>query len=114
MKKVLAFMLILCLALGVFAGCGGQNQETTDNGGEQAAEDNVLRLMWDAQMGTDTIFESPWRDLQCLYPYMVFDSLFSYEADGTIVYKLAESHTVSADGLVYTFTIRGGVTWSDG
>lgn len=107
MKKIAAVLLCLCLMLGVMSGCKGNDEK-----GKTA--DDTLRLMWTAQIGTDSIFESPWRDLQCLYPYMVFESLFSYEADGSIVYKLATDHTVSEDGLTYTFTIREGVKWQDG
>lgn len=36
------------------------------------------------------------------------------EVDGKPVYAVADSHTVSEDGLVYTFHIREGVKWSDG
>lgn len=42
-----------------------------------------------------------------------FLSLYTEAADGTIIPGAAESHTVSDDGLVYTFTIRDH-TWSDG
>ncbi len=40
----------------------------------------------------------------------------SYDADGNVVLspELAESYTISADGLVYTFTLRKGLKWSDG
>lgn len=105
MKKILALLLCVVMLAGSLAGCSG--------GGAKDYSD-YLKLMWKAQMGTDSIFESPWRDLQCLYPYMVFDSLLSYEADGTVVYKLAADHTVSDDGLTYTFKIRDGVKWHDG
>jgi oligopeptide transport system substrate-binding protein len=39
-----------------------------------------------------------------------------YDADGNIVLgpELAESTDLSADGLVYTFTLRKGLKWSDG
>lgn len=108
MKRIAAILLCLCLMLGLLSGCNN----TSGNGGD--TDENVLRLMWTAQIGTDSIFESPWRDLQCLYPYMVFEPLVSYEADGTVVPKLATEHSVSEDGLTYTFTLRDGVKWHDG
>jgi oligopeptide transport system substrate-binding protein len=51
--------------------------------------------------------------------HAVFDTLVDYEpavgASGlALVPRLAERWTVSADGLVYTFTVRAGVTYSDG
>ncbi|MEE1825424.1 ABC transporter substrate-binding protein [Streptomyces sp. BE20] len=44
----------------------------------------------------------------------VLESLVSLAPDGTVKPWLAESWTVSPDGLTYTFTLRTGVTFSDG
>ncbi len=42
-----------------------------------------------------------------------FDNLIEYDSEGTMRPALAESWTVSDDGLTYTFKIRQGVTWVD-
>lgn len=42
-----------------------------------------------------------------------FDCLLEYDIEGIQQPALAESYTVSDDGLVYTFKIREGVTWVD-
>ncbi len=42
------------------------------------------------------------------------EGLLSYSADGQLVAGAAESWEISADGLVYTFTIRAAARWSDG
>lgn len=42
------------------------------------------------------------------------DGLITYNADGDRIPRMAESWTISDDGLVYTFDIREGVKWSDG
>ncbi|GAA2002338.1 ABC transporter substrate-binding protein [Nakamurella flavida] len=44
----------------------------------------------------------------------VYETLVSQDQSGAIVPKLAESWTVSPDGLTYTFQLRSGVTFSDG
>ena len=45
----------------------------------------------------------------------VYESLFKFKEDNTdIVPSLAESYTVSDDGLVYTFKLRQGVKFHDG
>ncbi|MFF2615900.1 ABC transporter substrate-binding protein [Kitasatospora sp. NPDC058046] len=44
----------------------------------------------------------------------VLESLVAIAPDGTVKPWLAESWTVSPDGLTYTFTLRSGVTFSDG
>lgn len=42
-----------------------------------------------------------------------YDSLMEYDCEGTLQPALAESYTVSDDGLTYTFKIRQGVKWVD-
>lgn len=44
----------------------------------------------------------------------VFDTLVEPDENLEMVPSLAESWTVSDDGLTYTFTLRDGVTWHDG
>jgi oligopeptide transport system substrate-binding protein len=43
-----------------------------------------------------------------------FEGLMGYDADGKLVPAAAESYTVSDDGLVYTFKLRGDGVWSNG
>jgi peptide/nickel transport system substrate-binding protein len=40
--------------------------------------------------------------------------LVSVGPDASILYEMAKSHTVSADGKTYTFTLVDGLTWHDG
>ena len=44
----------------------------------------------------------------------VFEGLTRFQADGAVVAGLAESWDISANGLVYTFKLRSGVTFHDG
>ncbi|MBM9466165.1 ABC transporter substrate-binding protein [Nakamurella leprariae] len=44
----------------------------------------------------------------------VYETLVTLDDDGALVPALASSWEVSADGLTYTFTLRDGVTFSDG
>ena len=46
--------------------------------------------------------------------YNVYEGLVKLDNDGTIMPLLAESWTVSDDGLVYDFQLQEGVTFSDG
>lgn len=45
--------------------------------------------------------------------YMIYDTLFATDADGNIRPQMAEGHSVSADQLVHTITLRDGLTWHD-
>ena len=42
-----------------------------------------------------------------------FDGLLEYDVEGVLQPALAESYTISEDGLTYTFKIREGVKWVD-
>ena len=42
-----------------------------------------------------------------------YDSLYTYDAENVLQPALAESYTVSADGLTYTFKLRPGLSWVD-
>jgi peptide/nickel transport system substrate-binding protein len=44
----------------------------------------------------------------------VFEGLTRFMGDGSVVPGLAESWEISADGTVYTFNLRSGVTFHDG
>jgi oligopeptide transport system substrate-binding protein len=44
----------------------------------------------------------------------LFEGLMSQDADGNDIPGAATGYTVSEDGLVYTFTLREGMLWSDG
>jgi oligopeptide transport system substrate-binding protein len=47
------------------------------------------------------------------YIVEIFSGLVSFDKDLNIIPDIAESYTVSPDGLVYTFTIRGNVEFHD-
>lgn len=45
---------------------------------------------------------------------LIYDGLIKYDGDLNLVGELAESWTVSPDGLTITFNLRQGVKWHDG
>jgi len=44
----------------------------------------------------------------------LFEGLYTYAPDATPTLGVATGHTVSDDGLIYTFTLREDARWSDG
>lgn len=44
----------------------------------------------------------------------MYDTLLWQDGQGNVLPWLAESHSVSADNMTYTFQLRSGLTWSDG
>ncbi len=127
MKRLFSILLTVMLLASVVA-CGAPAADTTAPvaegtapaeeaapAAESAADDGTLKLMWHQRSGIDTLFEAPFVDKQCLYPYMVFDPLVSISGkDATVVPKLASEYAVSDDGTVYTFTLRDNVKWQNG
>jgi len=45
---------------------------------------------------------------------LVYSGLMRATADGTLINDLAESYSISEDGLLYTFTLKEGLTFHDG
>lgn len=45
---------------------------------------------------------------------MMFTGLVALSSDGKVTDQLASNHTISSDGLTYTFTLRPNLTFSDG
>ncbi|MEO8245512.1 MAG: peptide ABC transporter substrate-binding protein [Chloroflexota bacterium] len=65
------------------------------------------------QIGTlDPAFISDAADVQLLL--QLYAGLTRLDEEGTVYPSLADSWTVSDDGLTYTFTLREGLTFSDG
>ncbi len=46
--------------------------------------------------------------------YNVFQGLFAFDSNGDVINGIAESYTVSDDGLKWTFKLKENVKWSDG
>jgi peptide/nickel transport system substrate-binding protein len=103
--------LLLAVAL-VVAGCGSNSTSTSSPSGAPVNGGSIV-------YGAD-------REPTCLDPHNLgdmpqtyvarqyLDSLVSERPDGTVVPWLADSWTISPDGLVYTFRIKQGVKFHDG
>ncbi|WP_152664560.1 ABC transporter substrate-binding protein [Devosia geojensis] len=66
--------------------------------------------------GPAQFFEVPWQNLGIwVHNKFAFDTIL--EADGTLTPiggELADTYSVSEDGLTFTFTLKDGLTWHDG
>ncbi len=45
---------------------------------------------------------------------MIYDTLFSLDADGNIQPQMVDTVTRSEDGMMVTLTLRDGLMWHDG
>lgn len=139
LKKLFTLMLVFALVFSLFVGCGDNNTANTNNENvateNNATENNTTENDTEEATETETETTEPAEEvvfnwnlgatIETLDPGLnaavnsghvinnTFEGLMR-EVDGKPVYAMAESHTVSDDGLTYTFTIRDGVKWSDG
>jgi peptide/nickel transport system substrate-binding protein len=100
----LAFTLLLAALLGV--GADSADAQTPKKGG-------VLRIgnlgeppSLDPHWGTQTITE--------VLANHIYEGLYALDEGYRPIPMLAESHSVSRDGLVYTFKLRRGITFHNG
>lgn len=115
MKKIIAMLLAMCMVIGLCA-CGGGSSSSSSN--ESAAVDTVSD---DAgitvQIGPNPETLDPALNSSVDGGNMLvtlFETLLIIDENLEVVPGQAESYQVSDDGLVWTFTMRDGLKWSDG
>ena len=127
MKKVMSLLLGGAMLAGMLAGCGASGSGAAASAGSTApataataasataAGAKTLRIAWTADIQTMDVDKTT-ADYEI--PLNIFDRLFEIKlnADGTteIVKSLVDDYTLSDDGLTYNFTLKSGVTFSDG
>lgn len=112
MKKLLLGMLALLMCLSISA-CGSKDTTTTDTTTTTETGAKVLRT----NVGYDPDSFDPQASNvleNAIICNQIYDYLYREDVDGNFVPSLAESYTVSDDGLVYTFTLKEGLTFADG
>ena len=122
--KLLALLLLASLLSAVLSGCGDGSaaqapEDGQTNGSTAAAEpsdahpneitvgiaqdlDNSLDPHKTVKAGTREVM------------FNVFEGLMKPTPDGDLIPAVAESYVISDDQLVYTFTIREGITFHNG
>ncbi|MCL2565060.1 MAG: ABC transporter substrate-binding protein [Defluviitaleaceae bacterium] len=121
-KKAFSFFTALVLVIAMIAGCtpsqqgqGGQGTAQPGDTTQPAAErrDHIV-LAQTSDVGTFNPFlTGTMTETRVLYN--IYDALIrAHVVTGEMVPYIAESFTVSDDGLVFTFNIRQGVTFHNG
>ncbi|MCH4890379.1 peptide ABC transporter substrate-binding protein [Acidaminobacter sp. JC074] len=130
MKKLLTMMFVLGLIFSLFVACSSDTANVEENEGTETVEENntsetlveeeeeesnePVVLNWNLGATIETL--DPGLNAATNAGHVINNSYegLMREVDGKPEYAMADSHTVSEDGLVYTFHIREGVKWSDG
>lgn len=111
MKKILSILTALLVTVSILAGCGPKGNNAGDTDTQEPAKESVLR--WN--LGSDPKTLDPQLNSASDGGDVLtntFEGLMR-DVNGKLVPGMAESYTVSDDGLVYTFTLRDA-KWSDG
>ena len=101
----LALVIILLLT-----SCAGGAATTPPSADSEPA---VLRIGWKGSPDTLNPAMAFLTDSYTIFN-LVYDTMYELELDNTFTMSLAEAVETSADGKVWTYTIRPGVTWHDG
>ncbi len=109
-RRLLSLITVLLLA-----GCAGSatpSSTPTTEAGTTAAP-SILRIGWKGAPDTLNPGMAFLTDAYTIFN-LVYDTMYELKLDNTFTLSLAEAVTTSADGTVWTYTIRQGVTWHDG
>src|SRR5215813_1005744 len=81
--------------------------------GPALAQNKVLRYV---QNGNLTILDPIWTTAYVTrdHGYMIYDTLFSSDENNAVKPQMVDKYSVSADKLLWTFTLRDGLEWHDG
>lgn len=78
-----------------------------------SADQKVIRAVIDADVKViDPVASTAYSTRT--FGYMVYDTLFSRDANGNYQPQMLESYELSADKMTYTFKLRPGQLWHDG
>ncbi|MCP3970469.1 MAG: ABC transporter substrate-binding protein [Rhodobacteraceae bacterium] len=81
--------------------------------GSAALAETVLRVVPHASLKIlDPIWTTAY--ISRNHGYMIYDTLFSLDADGNIQPQMVDTVTRSEDGMTVTLTLRDGLMWHDG
>ena len=124
MKKIIALLLALSMVFAL-AACGSSDEPAAEPAGEPAAEEFVVDACIASEPETIDVSLISSVDGSTYVQHM-FENLMKYAQNDEhpaedpnmymtdIVTGQASAVTISDDGLVYTFTLRDDIFWSDG
>ena len=95
-----AAIILVCLGLFV-SGAGGADDKRT----LKAVVHADLKIL-------DPVWTSAWITLR--YGYCVYDTLFALDSSYNPKPQMVDTYKASADGKIYSFTLRPGLKWHDG
>jgi peptide/nickel transport system substrate-binding protein len=109
MKKPIAFVALGLATTLLLAGCASGTESSSASAGDATIE---IGSLYEPQNLSN--FGGGGQGVTEAFNGNVYEGLFRLTDDGSVEPLLAESNTVSDDGLSYTFTLQDGVTFHSG
>ncbi len=103
MRKFKSLTILILVGALILSACGGLGQ----------SQPVTMRVGWSGSPDTLNPGAAVLSEAYTIFG-LVFDTMYQLQLDGSFKLSLAESVSVSDDGLVYTYKIRDGVTFHDG
>lgn len=114
-KRIAAMLLTVCMTLSL-AACGGKGSDNSDDAGTSdgaSGEGGEITVQIGPNLETlDPALNSAIDGANMLIT--LFEPLLIIDENNEVQPGQAEEYEVSEDGLVWTFTMRDGLKWSDG
>lgn len=111
MKKFTALFLALLLCCGLLSSC---SSSSSGSGSSQDTVSDFKSIIIGAGQACDTLDPANSYDGWYIVRYGISETLTKMEDDMSISLWLAQDYTVSEDYTTWTFTIRDGITFSNG
>ncbi len=108
MKKKVMFILVFTALTTAFSGCNTASDKT----GESDSSKITVGIAQDLEDSLDPHKAEAAATREILFN--VFEGLYKPNSNGELIPAVAESYTLSEDGLVYTFTLRDNVLFHSG
>lgn len=112
-----ALALVMLLACAACGSTSGGSAATAAPAGTAAPSAGTQKTELNIRIpdGFSTLDPDNWTlDSDCRMCYQIYETLYALADDNSEVPVLATGYTVSDDGLTYVFTLRDGVTFSNG
>ena len=109
-KRLFLIVSIIMISSLLLSACGNGDTSDKDSGGEKRTDVNIPL---DSIGNTMDVHASTLR-VDSIVTRQFSEALYYVEDDGSLAPRLAESHTVSDDGTVYTFKLREDVKFHNG
>ncbi len=119
-KRILAVFLAVAALAGSLSACSGgtttqtptPSDETTPSSGADHGNEITVGIAQDLDDSLDPYQMTAAGTREVMFN--VFEGLVKPDSDGNYVDAVASEHSVSEDGLTYTFTLREGVVFHNG